>query len=56
VRLLPLTNGLWTGHYRATVDGIPAKSTHIARADVADFIMRQATVNSYLNKAPAIVY
>jgi putative NADH-flavin reductase len=56
VRPLPLTNGRWTGRYRTAVDGIPAKSTHIARADVADFMMRQATDNSYLNMAPAIAY
>jgi putative NADH-flavin reductase len=56
VRPLPLTHGPWTGQYRTTVDGIPAKSSHIARADVADFMMRQATDNSYLNKAPAIAY
>jgi hypothetical protein len=56
VRPLPLTNGPWTGQYRTTIDGIPAKSSHIARADVADFMMRQATDNSYLNKAPALAY
>lgn len=56
VRPLPLTNGPWTGQYRTAVDGIPAKSSHIARADVADFMMRQATDNSFLNKAPAIAY
>ncbi|WP_262298355.1 NAD(P)-dependent oxidoreductase [Microvirga sesbaniae] len=56
VRPLPLTNGSWTGQYRAAVDGLPAKSSHIARADVADFLLRQATENSYLNKARAIAY
>ena len=56
VRPLPLTNGPWTGQYRTAVDGIPAKSSHIARADVADFMLRQATDDSYLNKTPAIAY
>jgi putative NADH-flavin reductase len=56
VRPLPLTDGPWTGQYRTAVDGIPAKSSHIARADVADFMLRQATDNSYLNRAPAIAY
>jgi putative NADH-flavin reductase len=56
VRPLPLTNGPWTGQYRVVVDGIPAKSSHIARADVADFMMRQAMDDSYLYKAPAIAY
>jgi hypothetical protein len=49
VRPLPLTNGRRTGRYRTTVDGIPAKSSYIARADVADFMIRQAADNSYLN-------
>ena len=56
VRPLPLTNGPWSGQYRTAVDGIPAKSSHIARADVADFMLRQATDDSYLNQAPAIAY
>jgi putative NADH-flavin reductase len=56
VRPLPLTHGPWTGQYRTAVDGIPAKCSHIARADVADFMMRQATDNSYVGKAPAIAY
>jgi putative NADH-flavin reductase len=56
VRPLPLTNGPWTGKYRIAVDGIPAKSSHIARADVADFMMRQTMDDSFLSKAPAIAY
>ena len=56
VRPLPLTNGPWTGQYRTAAEGIPAKSSHIARADVADFMLRQATDNRYLSKAPAIAY
>jgi putative NADH-flavin reductase len=56
VRPLPLTNGASTGRYRIAVDGIPAKGTHIARADVADFMLRQAMDHDYLRKAPAIAY
>jgi putative NADH-flavin reductase len=56
VRPLPLTNGASTGRYRIAVDGIPAKGTHIARADVADFMLRQATNHDYLRKAPALAY
>lgn len=56
VRPLPLTDGSWTGHYRIAVDGLPAKGMRIARADVADFMMRQATSDDYLYKVPAIAY
>jgi putative NADH-flavin reductase len=56
VRPLPLTDGPRTGRYRIAVDGIPAKGRHIARADVADFMMRQAMGNDFLCKAPAIAY
>jgi putative NADH-flavin reductase len=56
VRPLPLTDGSWTGHYRIAVDDLPAKGMRIARADVADFMMRQATSNDYLYQVPAIAY
>ncbi|NJO39727.1 MAG: NAD(P)H-binding protein [Cyanobacteria bacterium CRU_2_1] len=56
VRPLPLTDGSWTGRYRIAVDDLPAKGMHIARADVADFMMRQATSDDYLYKVPAIAY
>lgn len=56
VRPLALTNGLWTGHYRIVVDGLPAKGMRIARADVADFMLRQVTSDDYLCKVPAIAY
>ena len=56
VRPLPLTNGSWTGRYRIAVDNLPAKGMQIARADVADFMMRQATSDDYLHKVPAIAY
>ncbi|WP_134498101.1 NAD(P)-dependent oxidoreductase [Microvirga pakistanensis] len=42
VRPLPLTNGVPTRRYRIAVDGIPANGTHITRADVAHFMLRQA--------------
>jgi putative NADH-flavin reductase len=56
VRLLPLSDGPWTGRYRVAVDDLPAKGMRIARADVADFMMRQATSDDYLYKVPAIAY
>jgi putative NADH-flavin reductase len=54
VRPLPLTDGPWTGRYRIAVDGIPDKPKGIARADVADFMLRQANGDEYLRRAPAI--
>jgi putative NADH-flavin reductase len=56
VRPLPLTDKPWTGRYRITVDNLPVKGMQIARADVADFMMRQATNDDYLHKVPAIAY
>ncbi|MBF2027941.1 MAG: SDR family oxidoreductase [Oscillatoriales cyanobacterium C42_A2020_001] len=56
VRPLALNNGPLTGHYRVAVDDLPAKGTHIARADVADFMIRQATSDDYLYRVPAIAY
>jgi putative NADH-flavin reductase len=56
VRPLALTNGLGTGRYRIAVDGLPVKGTRIARADVADFMIRQVTSDDYVYKVPAIAY
>lgn len=56
VRPLALTNGPRTGQYRVAVEGLPPKGTKIARADVADFMLRQATATEYLNQAPALAY
>jgi putative NADH-flavin reductase len=56
VRPLPLTNGAWQGRYRIAVDGLPAKGMRIARADVADFMLQQATSDDYLYQVPAIAY
>jgi putative NADH-flavin reductase len=56
VRPLPLTDGPWTGRYRVAVDGLPAKGTRIARADVADFMIQQVSGDQYLHKVPAIAY
>ncbi|MBD3887164.1 SDR family oxidoreductase [Phormidium tenue FACHB-886] len=56
VRPLPLNDGPLTGRYRIADDNLPAKGMQIARADVADFMMRQATSDDYLYKVPAIAY
>lgn len=54
VRPAGLTNGLHTDNYRH------GESIHygakISRADVADFMLKQATDTTYLHKAPGISY
>ncbi|HKW43040.1 MAG TPA: SDR family oxidoreductase [Thermoplasmata archaeon] len=54
VRPVILTNGPWTGRYRAVVEGIPRRGYRISRADVADFMLRQLTSDQFVRKMPAI--
>jgi putative NADH-flavin reductase len=56
VRPMALNNGPWTGVYRVAIDDLPARGTRIARADVADFMLRQASAPDYLQKLPSIAY
>jgi putative NADH-flavin reductase len=56
VRPMILTNGPWTNEYRASVDLKPGLRPYISRADVADFLMRQLTDDTFLRNAPAIGY
>jgi uncharacterized protein YbjT (DUF2867 family) len=56
VRPMILTNGPWTNDYRASVDLEPGRRPYISRADVADFLVRQLTDETFLHKAPAIGY
>jgi nucleoside-diphosphate-sugar epimerase len=56
VRPMTLTNAAGTGRYRIDIDGLPAKGTHIARADVAHFMLRAAVSDAYLYKVPSIAY
>jgi putative NADH-flavin reductase len=56
VRPLALTHRAGTGRYRISEDGLPSGGTQIAREDVADFMLRQATSDEFLGKAPAIAY
>ena len=57
VRPAVLTNGPRTGVYRS---GFPATDktirTKISRADVADFMLKQATTDAYLRKTPGVSY
>jgi uncharacterized protein YbjT (DUF2867 family) len=56
VRPMILTNGPWTNDYRASVDLKPGRHPYISRADVADFLVRQLTDDTYVHKTPAIGY
>jgi putative NADH-flavin reductase len=55
-RPLVMTDGPPAGGYRVAVDGLPPKGTHISRADVADFMLRQVASDDYLCKIPSIAY
>jgi len=57
VRPPRLTNGQRTDAYRSG-EGIAANSIipTISRADVADFMLKQLTDDTYLHKAPAVMY
>ena len=48
-----LTEGSYTGKYRVGWVGINT-SARISRADVADFMLKQVTDNSYVHKAPMV--
>ncbi len=53
IRPSGLTGGPRTGHYKSGVD--PAlMGARIARADVAEFTLKQLTDPTYLYKTPAI--
>jgi uncharacterized protein YbjT (DUF2867 family) len=56
VRPMILTNGPWTNDYYARVDLKPGRRPYISRADVADFLMRQLTDDTFLRDTPAIGY
>jgi putative NADH-flavin reductase len=56
VRPMALTDGPLTGNYRVDTAGLPRKGRSIARADVADFMLKQAEEDRYLRQAPAIAY
>jgi len=57
VRPGQLTNGRKRGIYRHGFDiGNPITTVHISRADVADFMLKQLTDNTYLRKTPSLAY
>ena len=57
VRAPRLTNGRRTGTYRSGEDiGANSIIPAISRADVAEFMLKQVTDDTYLRKAPAVTY
>ncbi len=56
VRPMALTNGKGRRSYRLDKAGLPRNGTHIARADVAHFMLHAALSDEYLYQAPAIAY
>jgi putative NADH-flavin reductase len=57
VRAPKLTNGRRTGTYRSGDDiGANFMVPTISRADVAEFMLKQVTDDTYLRKAPAVMY
>ena len=56
VRPMILTNGPWTNDYRTAVDLRPGRRPYISRADVADFLIRQLTDDTFVRRTPAIGY
>jgi putative NADH-flavin reductase len=56
VRPMILTNGPWTNDYHADVDLKPGRRPYIARADAADFLMRQLADDTFVRRTPAIGY
>jgi len=57
VRPTSLTNGPRKGTYRAGIDiGHWFFPTKISRADVADFMLKQLTDDTYLRKTPGVAY
>jgi putative NADH-flavin reductase len=56
VRPMILTNGPWTNDYRVGLDLKPGRRPYISRADVADFLMKQLTDDTFVRNTPAIGY
>lgn len=51
-----LTNGEWTGKYRVLTKLDNVKAGKISRADVADFILREAAEMKYKGQTPLLTY
>lgn len=56
VRPSYLTNGKRTGVYRVTPRYAPKGGVRIARADLADFMLKQLEGDTYVRRTPAVAY
>ncbi len=56
VRPVNLTNGERIGIYKHGFDANENIKLKISRADVADFMLKQLTSNTYLHKTPGLSY
>ncbi|MGL6009338.1 MAG: NAD(P)-dependent oxidoreductase, partial [Culicoidibacterales bacterium] len=50
-RPVSLTDGEWTGMYREAETGVPNKGMRIARADVADFLVKVISDDHYIGQS-----
>ncbi len=51
-----LLNKPATGRYRVDADALPVDGTQIARADVADFMLKQLTSREWVKRSPFIAW
>lgn len=56
VRPMGLTNNDAKGNYREAIEGIPEKGRSIARADVANFIIKALEDSQYIRQSVSIAY
>lgn len=56
VRAMPLTDKPASGQYRVVAEGLPPGGSAIARADLAAFMLSEATRREYVRMTPAIAY
>jgi len=56
VRPMAMNRGPHTGKYRVALEGLPRWGAQISRADVADFMLKQASGSQFLGKVPALAY
>jgi putative NADH-flavin reductase len=56
VRPSYLTNGRHSGRYRVARDFTPPRDWRISRADVADFLVKQPTDETFIRGTAALAY
>lgn len=55
-RPVSLTDGAFTGKYREAETGVPPKGMNIARADVANFLVKAIQDDHYIGKSIGLAY